>query len=790
MSATVFSPAVARWVFFLSGTAALLYQIVWQRLLVFFSGSDVYSSTLVVAAFMAGLGVGYLTGGAVADRVSRRTSLLAFGAAELAIAVFGLLSAPLFYGVLYQRLGPLDFSPIAMTAVLFVSLLWPTFFMGVSLPLLARAMTEAVDRAAAGIGTLYGLNTLGAAVGALGATWLILPRLGLGGSLWIAAATNLVCAVAVLWSVRRSTAVEGPAQAASAAPATARDAARGSMTTPTSTFAAWAAIYALSGFLALSLEIVWFRLLGVIVKSTAFTFGTLLAIYLAGLGAGSLTGARFVGRVQRPATAFLNLQGLAALSAGALLVLFVTVIARTPWFASYFAVYEPLDVAQNVRRLRLRDFVDGLVLRAPGDSLPWESVVLYLLVPVCLIGLPTFLMGLAFPVLQRVVQTDLARLGRRVGLLLLANIAGSVAGALLTGWVALDVLGAAGTVKALVALGAVFVLLALRTTRGWPASEGQAWLSGRASALAIGVGLAATALAVPDTETLWARLHGTAADRLVIGEDATGLSVLRVEGADPSQQATVFVNGLGQSAMPYGSIHTALGMLPVFIHPAPKDVAVIGLGSGDTAYAAAGRPDVASILCVEIIRPQLSTLTALADRVAYGGLHGLLGDSRVRHIAADGRLVLMRSEARFDVIEADALRPTSAYSGNLYSDGYFELVRSRLRPGGLAVTWSPTRRVHETFVRVFPHVVVLPEILLGSNDPLVLDREAIAARLRETRVRDHYARAGVDVDQILATYLVELARYTPDFDRSALVDINTDLFPRDELDRPAPSWRP
>jgi MFS family permease len=141
-------------VFFLSGLAALIYQIVWQRLLVFFSGSDVYSSTLVVAAFMAGLGVGHLAGGHLADRSSRRTNLLFFAIAELATAAFSLLSRPLYYDLLYVRLGPLAIPAPAMAAVLFASLLWPTFFMGVSLPLLARSFPEDVELAASRVGAV------------------------------------------------------------------------------------------------------------------------------------------------------------------------------------------------------------------------------------------------------------------------------------------------------------------------------------------------------------------------------------------------------------------------------------------------------------------------------------------------------------------------------------------------------------------------------------------------------------------------------------------------------------
>src|SRR5262245_20598871 len=185
-------------VFFTSGCAALLYQVIWQRMLSIFSGADVYSATIVVSAFMAGLGIGSLVGGHVSDRVSERTSLVLFGIAELAVAAFGILSTRLYYDVLYTRMGHLNITPGPMAAILFVSLLWPTFFMGASLPLLARALTRQIENAASTVGALYGLNTLGAAMGAMVATWWLLPRIGLGGSLNVGATLNAACAGVVL----------------------------------------------------------------------------------------------------------------------------------------------------------------------------------------------------------------------------------------------------------------------------------------------------------------------------------------------------------------------------------------------------------------------------------------------------------------------------------------------------------------------------------------------------------------------------------------------------------------
>lgn len=728
-------------------------------MLVFFSGADVYASTLIVAAFMAGLGIGNLAGGVLADRLSRRHALIGFAIAELAIAAFSLISRTLYYDFLYQYLGSRTFQTQWLMAVLFGSLLWPTFFMGVSLPLLARAVTTTVGVAAARVGRLYAVNTLGAAVGAFSTTWWILPAVGLDQALRIGAVMNALCVAIVLpfLASGRAEVWAQPASEPPGAPTRVPDA--------TLPFGAWIVIYAMSGFIALSLEIVWFRLLGVMAKSTAFTFGTLLGIYLTGIGAGAWLGSIFASRLRRPTFILLTVLSAIGLLGGLLVAALVLGTDRFVWLQRYFGSYEPLVVRTEIDKLR-------------SGRLPGGFLLLYFGLPAALLLPPTLLMGFSFPVLQRIVQTDFARLGRRLGMLMLANITGSVLGTIVTGVVALNLLGTAGTLKALAIGSAVFAFVTLGSI-----ARGRARLIAMMTAAVV---FALAWRALPDATGLWARLHGAAAERILAGEDATGLSVLRLEPGALQNRTTVFVNGVGQSTIPYGDIHTALGMLPAFLHPRPRDAAIIGLGSGDTVYGVAGRPDIERITCVEIIAPQIGGLRQLQEQQPYGGLERLLADPRIRHISGDGRIFLMRSVATFDIIEADALRPTSAYSGNLYSEEYFTLVRSRLRPGGLAATWLPTPRVHNAFVRVFPHVLSASGVLVGSNEPINVDREAIARRIADPRVRDHYARAGIDIQDLMSLYLAAPAQYTPDFDRRSLTDVNADLFPRDEYDLSPP----
>jgi predicted membrane-bound spermidine synthase len=757
-------------VFFLSGFAALLYQIVWQRLLSFFSGADVYSVTLIVTAYMAGLGFGSLLGGQVADRLSARGRLLAFAAAELAVGLFALVSVDLLYRRLFLGFGEREL-PLAVTSLLlFALLLWPTFFMGASLPLLARFVTESPAAAARRVGRLYGWNTLGAAVGALATVWWLVRAQGFEGAIRVGALLNFGCAgAALLLLLRRPAGPEQPSAVDREGPAPVAATAL--------PFRTWLVIYALSGFVALSLEIVWFRVLGTILKSSSFTFATLLALYLAGLGLGALVGSRLAARSRRPAAVFFALQAAVPLYAALSLALLLAGLGRLPFLdpvAAHLGQYDPLKIDAAIRATT-RFVTGGGDASAHVHSLATTFLMVYAAVPAGLILVPTALMGMSFPYLQRQVQTDLAQLGRRVGRLQTANIVGSMAGAGVTGLVLIGWLGTAGTLKALVALGAVFLLLLARSIAA--AGSSRIWgFSGAALAATLAV------LAVsPEAPALWARLHGTTPERVVFEEDGSGVALVKHSGPPGRPPAQVFVGGLGQSHLPYGGYHAWLGVLPTLVHPRPEAVLVIGLGSGSTLFGAGGRQETRRIDCVEIASAQLPPLRRLAQQPDYPAVAALLADRRVRLVFTDGRTFLMRSRERYDVIEADALRPSSAYAGSLYSVEYFDLLRRRLKPGGLGVTWCPTRRVRDSFLRVFPHAVQIGPTLLGSDRPIAFDAGELRARLGHPFTRSHFAGGGLDAGRLLDEALAEApVVFGPELDRDALADVNTDLYPKDE----------
>jgi predicted membrane-bound spermidine synthase len=776
--------SLALFLFFLSGFSALLYQVIWQRMLALFSGADVYSVTLIVAAFMGGLGLGSMAGGHLADRLSLRGRVACFGGAELLIAVFALTSKWFYYDFLYERLGDLARSPAAFAPLLFLSLLWPTFLMGTTLPLLSRALTARIEAAAHRIGALYGLNTLGAAAGAFATTWFLVRRYDFETNLWWGATINFLTAagsLALLGLLSLSRGGEEPAANPGTRLEPAAKAGSHPARPPSFSFSTWMLVYALSGFTALSLEIVWFRLLGVMVKASAFTFGNLLGIYLTGLAAGTVAGLRFVQKSRRPASTFFALQagiGAYVAASAALLVAGLPRWEALARLSSYFGQYEPMGVAAALQALS-QWLGSPWALAAERREIALQFVTLYFLLPAALIGPPTVMMGLSFPFLQKVVQQDTAFLGRRVGWLQTANINGSLLGALVAGWILLRVMGSAGTLKLLVVLGGVLGLLWVRTR----------WSERARSRRLAGAGViacyAALAIVAPSGSRLWPPLHGTTPDHILFAEDETGLSAIK-RGGPEGQRATVYANGSGESWIPYGGIHSWLGFFPALLHPLPVEIAIIGLGSGDTLFYAGVRRETRRITCIELVRSQLQILAEHHRREGYAGLESIFTDDRLQLEFTDGRAFLKRSRKRYDIIEADALRPHSANAGNLYSYEYFSLLKERLRTNGLAVSWAPTGRVTDTFASVFPHALAVQfrdlTILIGSNQPISYDPAQIQARLTEPFTRDYFGRLNVDL-AALARRLseVQVRAWDANQERKRSPNINRDLFPKDEF---------
>jgi predicted membrane-bound spermidine synthase len=753
-----------RILFFVSGASALIDQMAWQRLLVLFAGGDVGAMTLIVAVFMFGLGLGNTLGGRLADRLSQRASGFAFAAAELLIGAIGASSAWFFHAVLYQRVALQIPSKFGVCCIVFLALLPPTLLMGLSLPLLAKVCIRRVPQAAAQIGTLYAVNTLGASCGAIVGVWLLLPLCGIAKTLHWAAFGNVVCALAggAAFIKQRNQASSGEDFA--------REETAQAMTFQTGFLKCLAGFF-FTGFAALSAEMVWLRVLGATAKASAQTMGTLLGLYLLGLGFGSLMMSAVVNRVANPWSVFWRLQGSATLYASASCAIALGAIQGIDFLdflKTYLGSYEPIDTNRAAELLQHAWHGTG----DPSEKhLAWIYPALHVILPAFVMLPSVFLMGAGFPLIQKVAQTDGRSLGRRTGTLQFANILGCIAGTFGVCAIIFPLWGSAGVFKLLACAGPTLLALGF---------------SGRRKTIILVLGMVLPFL-LPKQQTLWEWVHGGGQDPMILQEDASGVAALKRESS--SQRATVYINGIGQSWIPFGGVHTLLGALPVLLHEKPERVALIGLGSGDTLYAMLSRPETRSAVSMEIIGGMPHVLDSAASLPDMQILRNLRDDPRVDWRCGDGRIEILRDPSGFDVIEADALRPSSASSGNLYSEEYFRLLAARLRPDGLAVSWLPTQRVAETMLKVFPNLTVFGGCIgVGTATPLRFDPKVFAARVSNPALIGYFQRAEIDLIPLLDAVLgpkAQIQQFSADFDRSRFHTWNTDLFPIDELGLPA-----
>ena len=718
--------------FFLSGAAALIYQTAWHRLLGLFAGADTIAAALVVGAFLLGLGIGSLAAGLYADRLSRRAALIAFAICEVGIAVFAVLSPWLYYDVIYRGLLPLAESRGVIFAIVFAGLLWPTFLMGCSLPFLSKAVVSQIAGSAQLIGWLYGLNTLGAGVGAFFGGWYLIGTVGFDKAVYLGALINLIVAGGGLLLARGlDMEAARPAQKTMASE------------TADGVVWRWALLVFVSGFLIVALQIVWYRLIGVLLQSNGYSFSLVLTVFLLGDAAGLLVGARFIDRIADPRRFFFLMQGIA------------TALALAgAWFV-YFGIGAGILPAT---------FVDHDIM-GPNTANP--ALILLLLAIVVLPA--SFIMGFSFPVVQKAVQRDLDRLGSRVGLVQLANIVGNSMGSLVAGLLLLDLAGTAGTLKLLVAIGLAFSLLQLagpRATR---------WAYVPAAVLVAGLAL------FPGGEAFWRRLHGLTDEKAIVAEDKTGLSLLKMSGKDAKDEGgRLYIQGHSQSRLPFDTVHAYLGAIGPLTHDAPKRVLVIGSGTGGTPYAAGLNPATEKVKVIEIVAPVIETLKTYIAAGGKSGVDELLSGKRFDVTVADGRHSLALDPVRYDVIEADAILPKTALSGLLNSREFFEQVRTKLAPGGIYVQWAPTERSVETFRSVFPYVTMVHPALLGSDRPIPYSREKIASLLAQPGVAAHLAAARIDKAELGKWFADKKIDVLNDGRTVPAPSPNTDFFPRDE----------
>ncbi len=671
--------------FFLSGAAGLIYQTVWVRLLELYFGVTLTAATLIVSAYMAGLGLGSLLGGRIASK-SKNTILL-YGLIEAGIGIFGIFSPTLINWIGQNTAG----SPYVLVFFLsFVLLLLPTLLMGMTLPLLTQAFVTRVETSGQVIGLLYGINTLGAAIGALVSGYVLMGWFGFNGALLAAAALNFLVGIgAVLLKTRFEIRSEAQSTQVPAPP-------RELWGYKAILFSAF-----LTGFIGMGFEMLWFRLLGVFNKHTAYGFPSILFIFLIALALGGWFWGRRIDNSRDPVRLFWTLQitvGIVTTASFLLMWILINLPQLQPWLQENF----------NQRQQPIPSLIrigEELVF---SRRLFLTGLFQYFL-PILLMVLPAgLLMGGGLPSLDRIAIDQVSLSGRRVGDIHLANIVGSVSGTLVTSFILLPLLGSELTLKALSALTLSFLAIYLLTQRK-PL---------RPSTFALPLVLILLILLLPGRGEFYTRLYQTATglESVALRESGDGILAISFRG-DQTDPADLWIAGIKNSFFPSdGEYERSALTCASAAHP--RRILIIGLGGGNTANFITSLPGVEEVVIVELME-ELGAFLNEHVPVAQSALN----HPSVNYIVDDGRRYLYANpDEKFDMIFIDPLWSFTAGHNNLYSQEAMRLYQSHLSDNGIFCAWvNESHFIPKTVATIFPYNDLFDTYLVNGSQPLEYD---------------------------------------------------------------------
>jgi spermidine synthase len=723
-----------------SGCAALIYEIVWLQLLQLVIGSSAISLGLLLAAYMGGL----CAGSALFARLipPDRHPLRIYAALEMGIGAIGL--AVLFGMPVVGRLYLAGTAGLAARGlVAAVCLLPPTLLMGASLPAIAR-WTATSPSGMSRVGFLYSANIAGSVAGCLIAGFYLLRVYDMAVATYVAAAINAgVSAGALLVA---STSAVGPRSAETLQGRGISSVGQGAVAVPGAALILLAAT--LSGLTALGAEVVWTRLLSLLLGPTVYTLSIILAVFLLGLWAGSSIGSSLARRLTSPRWALASSQILLAMA-----------LTWTGYTLARSLPYWPVD---------------------PWLSLdPWFNFELDLVRAAWAIFPATLLWGASFPLaLASIAATgdDPAWVAGRV---YATNTAGSIVGALAFSLWLIPALGSRQAQRILIAVAVLAAFVA--TVSALKPAQRRVRLVAVVAAVALlaGWGLSATIEDVPWQVIAYGRRVAPILRAFDLYDRANPTKVLyRGEGvnssvliAERAGQRHFYVSGKAEAstAILDMRLERLMGHLPAIMHPGPRSVLVVGFGAGITAGAFTRYPTVENLVICELepFIPPASTQYFANEN------YEVFRYPRTHMVYDDARHFIFTTREKFDVITTDPIHPWVKGTSVLYSKEYYELVKEHLNPDGVVAQWLPIydsdpetiKTELATFFAVFPDGTIWSNnlngdgfdlVLLGQATPSPIQVDAIQARLD----RSDYAPVVASLSQVgfhsavefLATY--------------------------------------
>ncbi len=677
-----------------SGCAALIYEVVWFQLLELVIGSSAVSIGVLLGTFMGGMCLGSLLLPRVIPASIHPLRIYAW--LELGIGFFGLailFGMPIVGGAYTAWAGG------GITGIVFrgvaaaICLLPPTLLMGATLPAIARWVERTPD-GVAWLGFFYGGNTAGAVLGSLVAGFFLLSFYDVSVATYVAVALN--AAVGVL-ALAVATATPYTPVVSTDRSATARPEGRRTVYV----------VIALSGLTALACEVIWTRLLSLLLGATVYTFSLILAVFLAGIGLGSSIGSNLGRRLERPAVAL----GVAQL-------LLCAAMAWTAWVLTQSLPFWPINpsLMPNAWSQFQLDLVRCLFAVLPGAIL-W---------------------GASFPLALAAVATQDDDPATLVGGVYAANTLGAIVGSLSAGLVLIVLLGTQRSQQILIVIAALSGLLMLGHAK-------ISWLGLAAAGVIAGL-LAISVQPVPGIFVAYGRYTATQigqADVIYVGE-GWNASVAVSERANGMRNYHNAGKVQASSEPQDMRLQRMLGHLTTLIPRSARRVVVIGCGAGVTAGAVSIDPVVEHETIAEI--------EPLVPRVVskYFADHNfnVVANPKVTVHLDDARHFLFTTNEKFDAITSDPLDPWVKGAAMLYTREFFELAKSRLNPGGIVTLFvqlyeSNTAAVKSevaTFFEAFPQGMIFANTYNGAGYDLVLVGQADGTRINLDEVEARLAR--------------------------------------------------
>ncbi len=778
--------AIIYLVFFLSGSAALIYEVVWVRSFSLIFGGSHLAVTTVLSVYMGGLALGSYVIGKRVDALER--PLKAYGLLELGIALSAMVFAVLMkiYPYLYVPLarGAGD-NPVVLSLlrVLFavIAMIVPTTLMGGTLPVLSRFVSSRSGRLGERLSFLYGFNTLGAVAGTMTAGFLFLRYCTVSTTLWIAIAANAIIGLTciVLQERKPGSAVRKEGEGSGAERGTEkrlRDVSSGGEPEECSLsyrLVLWG--IGISGFCALGYEVLWTRMLSMVIGATVYGFTIMLAAFLTGIALGS-----------KAFGLFLNVAPGSWKGAKRSVVLFggVQIVIG---LAALVVTYYLRDLPAHAIRIQNYLLGAGLSEFEVRQGASFAVAFSHMFVP-------AFFMGIAFPLAGNIRADRLISMGEAVGEVLAFNTVGAILGAALSGFVLIYLFGIERSLQflTLINIGAG-VLIVAGPARNRVVSWG--------IAVAMTIVLAMLAFH-SETWRMWDRKYFAiyrnnqreAFSTSFNMEDAMkNTDVLYYAEGVEATVSSIKVKGGNQAFITNGRVEASdnregmqcqytLGHLPMLLSRNPRKVFVLGTGSGMTLGAVSVHRTVEEITLAEIEPKVLGVARSFAR---YN--HNVLDNPKLKIVFNDGRNFLMTTKEKFDVITADPIHPWFSGAGYLYTTEYFRLAAQHLLPGGVACQWLPIyeltvddlKSVVKTFTENFPHTMLWltrnDAELVGSNDPIVIDEEELYRRIAAPGVREDLESVDMGSADDILSYFVMGSEGLKAFGREGVVNTDDNL---------------